>query len=76
MSNLTAATVSNVWWIEDGLRCRYTNGSDYGVRNEAGEFLSFDGIRPSKWGSKGTAAEIAATIVDDGSLTWVPVEQT
>lgn len=70
-TTLTAVSAGTVKWVEDGLVGAFTSPRGYCVRKGA-TYLSFDGARPSVWGRKSTATIIADTIVDDGSLVWVP----
>ena len=68
----TAESVAAIEWVEDGRRARFASSRGYGVR-QGDTFLSFNGVCPSVWTLKRTAQEIADTLVDDGSLAWIPV---
>ena len=68
---LTAISAGKVRWIEGGLVGAFQSGAGFCVR-KGDTFLSFNGTRPSVWGRKSTAVEIADTMIDDGSVTWVP----
>ena len=71
-TKLTATTIAGIAWIEDRRQASYTNGRGWGVR-QGNAFLSFNGVRPSVWSTKAIAAEIASTLVDDGTVKWIEV---
>jgi hypothetical protein len=68
---LTAANIAKISWVEEG-KLAHFQGRGFGVQ-QGQTFLSFNGVRPSVWGTKAIATEIANTIVDDGSLCWIEV---
>ncbi|ASR78008.1 hypothetical protein I5G95_gp25 [Mycobacterium phage Bella96] len=73
MQNLTAQTLAGVAWIEGGRRAEFENASRmWGVTDGAGLWLSFDGVAPyTPRGGRRAAAEVASTIVVDGTVSWV-----
>jgi hypothetical protein len=66
-----AANIAQISWVEDG-KLAHFQGRGFGVQ-QGQAFLSFNGVRPSVWGTKAVAAEIASTLMDDGSLCWIEV---
>jgi len=70
-ATLTAISAGKVQWLEGGKVGAFQSPRGFCVKR-GDSFLSFNGGQPSVWDRKSTADEIAATIVDDGTLVWVP----
>ena len=69
---LTAHNLVGVAWVENGNRAEFKAAQrSFGVRNAAGEWLSFDGVRPYCVSRKSAAVEVALTVIIDGSTRWV-----
>ncbi len=63
-----AQSLKNVQWIENGLVAALENSRLFGVTDGAGNWASWDGVRPMAYNRKSTAVEIATTATE---LTWV-----
>ena len=73
-ATLTVTNLVDATWTTDAGRSFFEAKTPaYGIVNERGEALSFNGTSPSVWDRKRIAQTIADTVVLDGSLTWVEV---
>lgn len=69
--SLTAQSIKGLRWIEQGKVGAYVNERGFGVINEAGQWLSFDGATPSVWDRKAIAVEIATTLTEGAGYSWI-----
>lgn len=73
-ATLTTTNLTDVTWTEAGRRTGFAAvRAAYGIVNEQGQALSFNGTSPSVWDTKRIADSIASTIVVDDTLAWVEV---
>jgi hypothetical protein len=73
-AGLTVTNLTDATWTEGSRRVGFeAKGATYGIVNDRGQALSFNGVSPSVWDRKNIAQQIAGTIVLDDTLTWVEV---
>jgi len=69
--NLTAKSAKGLRWVEQGMKAGYQNERCFGVVNEAGQWLTFDGVKPIVWDRKAIAVEVATTLTEGPGYSWI-----
>jgi hypothetical protein len=72
-ATLTATNIAGARWVEDAKVTGFAAARPaYGITNDQGQALSFNGTAPSVWDRKAIAQSIADTVETDG-VTWIEV---